>query len=96
MLRRLELCTTATLFVSLTLVGLVHGQGDDPPSGKIRIDTYDSLAIAAAYAPFNLNPVAQRMKAYEQAGKDGDKAKLVAPSCQSGGRQVKLRCRVAL
>jgi hypothetical protein len=39
--------------------------GDTPKGKKIRIGTYDSRAIAIAYAPSRFNPVREKMAAYQ-------------------------------
>ena len=60
--------------VVLTNVGLA---GDDAPKEKrIRIGTYDSRAIAIAFAPSRFNPVGEKMAAYEKAKAAGDRAKM--------------------
>jgi hypothetical protein len=55
----------------------VGSAGDDVPKDKkIRIGTYDSRAIAIAYAPSRFNPVKEKMAAYEKAKAAGDQAKM--------------------
>lgn len=45
--------------------------------GDVKIGTYDSRAIAIAWAASSHNPVAEKMKEYEAAKKANDKAKVV-------------------
>jgi hypothetical protein len=61
----LALVTAASL-VAFTLAS----RSAAPP--KARIGTYDSRAIAIAYAPSKHNPVAEKMKEYEAAKAKGD------------------------
>ena len=50
---------------------------DDAPKGKkIRIGTYDSRAIAIAYAHSAFNPVKEKWAAYQKAKAAGDRAKM--------------------
>lgn len=44
--------------------------------GAIRIGTYDSRAVAIAYAGSKFNPVGEKMKEFEAARKAGDAAKV--------------------
>jgi hypothetical protein len=70
------------LLSALLLVGSVAFMniglaGDDASKvEKIRIGTYDSRAIAIAYAPSRFNPVREKMAAYEQAKAGGDRTKM--------------------
>jgi hypothetical protein len=45
-----------------------------PNDKKVRIGTYDSRAIAVAYAASRFNPVKEKMAAYEKAKAAGDRA----------------------
>ncbi len=47
---------------------------DVADSGKTRIGTYDSRAIAIAHAASSFNPVNEKMKTYQQAKADGNEA----------------------
>ena len=47
-----------------------------PNDKKVRIGTYDSRAIAVAYAASRFNPVKEKMAAYEKAKAAGDSAKM--------------------
>jgi hypothetical protein len=73
---------TLMFLFALLVVGLVAFlnaglAGDDPPQAKkVRIGTYDSRAIAIAYAPSRFNPVREKMAAYEKAKAAGDRAKM--------------------
>ena len=71
------------MFLSAFLVlgsGAVLGIGwasEDTPKGqKIRIGTYDSRAIAIAYAHSAFNPVKEKWAAYQKAKAAGDHAKM--------------------
>ena len=71
------------MFLSAFLVlgsGAVLGIGwasEDTPKGqKIRIGTYDSRAIAIAYAHSRFNPVKEKWAAYEKAKAAGDRDKI--------------------
>lgn len=57
---------TAAALVALTLAS----RPEAPP--KARIGTYDSRAIAIAYAPSKYNPVAEKMKEHAAAKAKGD------------------------
>ena len=46
------------------------------PGGKVHIGTYDSRAIAVAYAPSRFNPVKEKMAEFEKAKAAGDAAKM--------------------
>ncbi len=50
--------------------------GADQERTVVRIGTYDSRAIAIAYAPSKYNPVRQKMKAFEQAKTAGDEKQM--------------------
>jgi hypothetical protein len=50
--------------------------GDQTQATKVRVGTYDSRAIAVAYAASKFNPVAEKMKEHERAKKAGDAAKV--------------------
>ncbi len=52
---------------------------------ELRIGTYDSRAIAIAYAHSKYNPVGEKMKVYKQAKKNGD-TKLVK-ECEEWGEK---------
>ena len=43
---------------------------------EIRIGTYDSRAIAIAFAPSKYNPVSQKMREHDKAKADGDEKKI--------------------
>lgn len=60
----------------LTSVFAVSAIANDGDTDKVRIGTYDSRAIAIAYAPSKFNPVKNNMKKYEQAKTDNDKEKM--------------------
>jgi hypothetical protein len=47
-----------------------------PAAGKLRVGTYDSRAIAVAYAASAFNPVAEKMKEHAAAKAAGDAAKV--------------------
>ena len=73
-----------TLVVLATLpVTALLAHSQDADSATIRIGTYDSRAIAIAYAASDFNPVADRMKDYEKAKSEGD-TKLVKELDQWG------------
>lgn len=66
------------LFI-LSAAVLVSAQpaGDSAAAtAKVRIGTYDSRAIAVAYAGSTHNPVGEKMKEHEQAKAAGDAAKV--------------------
>jgi hypothetical protein len=69
------------LFLSALLIpsatSLEFGQSGEGPSqgGKVRIGTYDSRAVAIAYAASRFNPVKEKMAEYEKAKAAGDQAK---------------------
>jgi len=65
----LALVTAASL-VAFTLAS----RPGAPP--KARIGTYDSRAIAIAYAPSKHNPVAEKMKEHAAAKEKGDKQRV--------------------
>jgi hypothetical protein len=50
--------------------------GNQPQTAKVRIGTYDSRAIAVAYAASTFNPVAAKVKEHEAAKQAGDAAKV--------------------
>lgn len=60
----------------LVLPIAVSAGEEEPEKTKIRIGTYDSRAIAIAYAASQFNPVAEKMVAYEKAKAEGDQAKV--------------------
>ncbi len=62
----------------LILLGLVSGavSGVRSREPRIRVGTYDSRAIAVAYAPSRFNPVGEKMKEYEKAKQAGDGARV--------------------
>jgi hypothetical protein len=47
-----------------------------PNDKKVRIGTYDSRAIAIAYAHSRFNPVGEKMAAYEKAKAAGDREEI--------------------
>ena len=53
-----------------------RGAGDDKEPAKIRIGTYDSRAIAIAYAHSRFNPVAEKTREFDKAKTAGDEAKM--------------------
>lgn len=61
---------TAVSSLALGALALTPAAEDTPP--KARIGTYDSRAIAIAYAPSKHNPVAERMKEHTAAKAAGD------------------------
>ena len=66
------ICRTL-LLLAMVPVSL-HAYGQE--GTKTRIGTYDSRAIAIAYAPSKFNPVAENMKAYEKAKAAGDEKRM--------------------
>lgn len=66
MQRLILLLVTAAALVALSLASRTTA----PP--KARIGTYDSRAIAIAYAPTKYNPVAEKMKEHAAAKAKGD------------------------
>jgi hypothetical protein len=71
----------ATFLSALLILGFpflgVSSAGDDTPKGpKVRIGTYDSRAIAVAYAASQFNPVGEKKAAYEKAKAAGDREKM--------------------
>lgn len=59
-----------------SVASTLYGQQDDSETAKIRIGTYDSRAIAIAYAPSRFNPVAEKMTQYKAAQAAGDEEKV--------------------
>jgi hypothetical protein len=73
---RVATSLSALLVLGFAFLGF-GSAGDDPPKGpKVRIGTYDSRAIAIAYAPSRFNPVAEKKAAYEKAKAAGDREKM--------------------
>jgi hypothetical protein len=60
-----------TLVTAASLVAFTLASRPTAPP-KARIGTYDSRAIAIAYAPSKYNPVAEKMKEHEAAKAKGD------------------------
>ena len=73
----MDLFRWIAILVSLAVISPVARQepAADPPAqkpGEIRIGTYDSRAIAIAYAASKYNPVSEKMKEHQQAKTAGD------------------------
>lgn len=66
MQRFILLLVTAASLVALTLAS----RPEAPP--KARLGTYDSRAVAIAYAPSRHNPVAEKLREHEAAKAKGD------------------------
>ena len=73
----------ATLFLSALLalgpcavLGAGRAGEGAPDNKKVRIGTYDSRAVAIAYAHSRFNPVREKWAAYEKAKAAGDREKL--------------------
>lgn len=77
---------TAVAVAAVGAAGLMAAAetGDAAAPAKVRVGTYDSRAIAVAYAASELNPVREKMKEYEAAKQAGDKSKMA--ELQSWGK----------
>lgn len=75
---------TRYLILGLVIVGLLIAQGVNSTEKqseksnveKLKIGTYDSRAIAIAWASSSHNPVSEKMKEYEAAKQAKDQAKI--------------------
>jgi ribosomal protein S8E len=66
-----------TILIAMALLcsGIVD-TAQEPKADRIRIGTYDSRAIAIAYAASDYNPVKEKMKEYDQAKAAGDQQRI--------------------
>jgi hypothetical protein len=68
---------SALLVLGLSaVVGAGRAADDAPKARKVRIGTYDSRAIAIAYAHSAFNPVKEKWAAYQKVKAAGDRAKM--------------------
>jgi hypothetical protein len=63
-------------FGACTVLGAGRASEGAPNDKKVRIGTYDSRAIAIAYAHSRFNPVGGKWAAYEKAKAAGDREKM--------------------
>jgi hypothetical protein len=84
----LNLKLTLALVAGLALSALSLGVQDPKP--KVRLGTYDSRAIAVAYAPSLHNPVASKMKEHAAAKAAGDQAKVAELEAWGAAHQRQL------
>ena len=81
---------TVILAISSLCISTVVAQEPAPSAPtKVLIGTYDSRAIAVAWAASKFNPVGEKKKEYEAAKLAGDKSK-IAELEQWGPRQQRL------
>ncbi len=75
---RLSAFTLAAVLVIGGLGVIAAAPPGDPAlaSGRVRVGTYDSRAIAVAYAASSFSPVGEKMKEYDAAKQAGDKGKM--------------------
>lgn len=63
------------LAASVAALSAQRGRGDQP-AVVTKVGTYDTRAIAIAYAPSKYNPVAAKMQEHKAAKEAGDQAKV--------------------
>lgn len=64
-----------SLAVVVAALSAQRSQGDQP-ANVTKVGTYDTRAIAIAFAPSKYNPVAEKMKEHRAAKEAGDEAKV--------------------
>jgi hypothetical protein len=69
---RFSLCVLGSIAPQSVAVG----DKEVDKKSKVRIGTYDSRAIAIAYAPSRFNPTREKKAAYEKAKTAGDREKM--------------------
>lgn len=85
----LAACVLAARPASLTSTSRLPEQ-DPAAAPRVRIGTYDSRAIAIAYAPSEHNPVAEKMKAHASAKAQGDQRQVAELEAWGAAHQRQL------
>jgi hypothetical protein len=73
---RYSMLIVLALVVIAGWASLGAGQAGTPAAGKVRVGTYDSRAIAVAYAASEFNPVAAKKAEMDKAKAAGDTKKV--------------------
>lgn len=82
-----SICAASAILGALGVIASAQSgdAGAKPPA--VRVGTYDSRAIAVAYAASTFNPVREKMKEYEAAKNAGDAEKMAALEAWGKNRQ---------